>query len=362
MFKSTVIFGELLSFALAISASAQSTGTYFNDFSDDDGIHHGSSFITTYMGHADLQLVSDGQPGTWGTWQSGGFEHQRVTSFETTFKFSFKNDGGPADGFSFLFGDMSDMSGDNAQGGEWGLNAFHDSGTGMSIGFDSYDDSGIYARWGNSTLSWLNFGSEWYSLATYTDYNQALDDFYQGTIQINWDITTGLDVGVSWPGHPMYWLIDTSYFSSIDTTNFTFGFAARNGGIDMDVLVDNLNIAYTYEDLDIDGDGIPNDIDNCPSHSNPDQADCDLDGFGDVCEIADGTQEDSDGNGIPDDCEEQPCVGDCNGDGVVDVNDLLMVLDQYANCTGECSGDLDGSGAVDIDDILALLSNWGDCP
>lgn len=37
-------------------------------------------------------------------------------------------------------------------------------------------------------------------------------------------------------------------------------------------------------DEDRDGDGIPNDEDNCPDHPNPDQFDPDMDGFGEVCD------------------------------------------------------------------------------
>ncbi len=36
--------------------------------------------------------------------------------------------------------------------------------------------------------------------------------------------------------------------------------------------------------LDADGDGIPNDVDNCPNTPNPDQADSDGDGTGDACD------------------------------------------------------------------------------
>ncbi len=45
-------------------------------------------------------------------------------------------------------------------------------------------------------------------------------------------------------------------------------------------------IAPTFADdpNDIDGDGVPNETDNCPSTPNPDQADSDSDGKGDVCD------------------------------------------------------------------------------
>jgi hypothetical protein len=36
---------------------------------------------------------------------------------------------------------------------------------------------------------------------------------------------------------------------------------------------------------DVDGDGVPNASDNCPNVANPDQADRDFDGIGDVCDL-----------------------------------------------------------------------------
>ena len=44
-------------------------------------------------------------------------------------------------------------------------------------------------------------------------------------------------------------------------------------------------IAIQINTSDVDGDGIPAYLDNCPTFANPTQADCDSDGIGDACEI-----------------------------------------------------------------------------
>jgi len=111
-------------------------------------------------------------------------------------------------------------------------------------------------------------------------------------------------------------------------------------------------------DDDVDGDGIDNLVDNCPWDANADQADCDQDGAGDVCELIDGTQEDLDANGIPDDCEGEPCLGDLDGTGVVDIEDLLIIMGAW----GTDDADVNGDGTPDINDLLMLMGSWGACP
>lgn len=53
--------------------------------------------------------------------------------------------------------------------------------------------------------------------------------------------------------------------------------------------------------------------------------------------------------------------GDLNGDGVVDVSDLLILLGAWGACSPgkPCPADLNGSGSVDVSDLLILLGNWG---
>src|SRR5579864_6399420 len=77
---------------------------------------------------------------------------------------------------------------------------------------------------------------------------------------------------------------------------------------------DGKTLSYTD---DMDGDGIPDSLDNCPFVSNRDQLDTDGDGVGDACDncptLANKSQLDTNGNGIGDVCDP-----DLDGDGVPD--------------------------------------------
>src|SRR5690606_7299046 len=71
--------------------------------------------------------------------------------------------------------------------------------------------------------------------------------------------------------------------------------------------------------VDSDGDTIADSIDNCPETPNPDQADSDGDGIGDVCDDSD-----TDGDGIADNqdnCPQtpNPDQADSDGNGIGDV-------------------------------------------
>ncbi len=52
-----------------------------------------------------------------------------------------------------------------------------------------------------------------------------------------------------------------------------------------------------------------------------------------------------------------PCLGDVNFDGTVDVADLLIVLAAW----GSPDGDVTGDGTTNVADLLVLLSSWGPC-
>ncbi|MDG2291030.1 MAG: dockerin type I domain-containing protein, partial [Phycisphaerales bacterium] len=60
-----------------------------------------------------------------------------------------------------------------------------------------------------------------------------------------------------------------------------------------------------------------------------------------------------------DDCM-TPCLGDVDGDGSVNVVDLLAVISAWGPCE-ECDADIDANGLVDVTDLLTIISAWGPC-
>ncbi len=95
-------------------------------------------------------------------------------------------------------------------------------------------------------------------------------------------------------------------------------------------------------DDDVDGDGTSNDLDNCEFIPNPDQSDIDNDGLGDVCD------DDIDGDGLLNDVDNCPSNAnpdqeDMDGDGIGDV----------------CDDDIDGDGVANFDDNCDFIVNPG---
>ena len=53
-----------------------------------------------------------------------------------------------------------------------------------------------------------------------------------------------------------------------------------------------------------------------------------------------------------------PCPSDCNGDGLVNVTDLLMIIDAWGMPSG-C--DVNSDGIIDVVDLLGVVGTWGAC-
>ena len=133
---------------------------------------------------------------------------------------------------------------------------------------------------------------------------------------------------------------------------------------------------YLYEVPDQDGDGVDDQLDNCPTISNTNQLDTDGDGDGNACDnclsVPNANQADADGDGIGDLCDNCPTVAnvgqeDADGDGIGDVCDDCTDTDgdgfgnpgfaantcQTDNCptvTNPGQGDADGDGTGDACD------------
>jgi parallel beta-helix repeat protein len=90
-------------------------------------------------------------------------------------------------------------------------------------------------------------------------------------------------------------------------------------------------------------------------------SDCQPNGVLDICDINNGTSDDANGNGIPDECEGPECPGDLDGDLDIDLADLAQLLAHYGMTEGATyeDGDLDADGDVDLSDLAALLAVYG---
>ncbi|NCG18876.1 MAG: hypothetical protein GWP91_07685, partial [Rhodobacterales bacterium] len=124
---------------------------------------------------------------------------------------------------------------------------------------------------------------------------------------------------------------------------------------DSDTVLDYCDICSGGDDnLDADGDGVPNACDNCPTVSNSGQNDVDSDGVGNACDVCSGGDDtlDADSDGVPDFCG--ICPGgddalDADSDGVPDFCDICAAGDDAVNS--------DGDGVPDACDNCPLVNN-----
>ena len=85
-----------------------------------------------------------------------------------------------------------------------------------------------------------------------------------------------------------------------------------------------VNLDIQCLSIDTDGDGVPDDQDNCPDTPNADQADLDGDGAGDACDV------DDDNDGVPDSADNCP---DTPEDEIV--NEDGCSIDQLCPCEND---------------------------
>ncbi|MEM7246104.1 MAG: thrombospondin type 3 repeat-containing protein [Acidobacteriota bacterium] len=129
-----------------------------------------------------------------------------------------------------------------------------------------------------------------------------------------------------------------------------------------DVVEFDAGLVHVFEAVidDADGDGLPDEEDNCPDEVNADQADLDADGVGDACDncplTENAMQDDADEDGAGDACDScpfvaDPCHEDQDGDGVGDLCDGCPA-DGAKTAPGPCGcgdsdADDDGDGVAD---------------
>lgn len=87
--------------------------------------------------------------------------------------------------------------------------------------------------------------------------------------------------------------------------------------------------------------------------------DCNGNGVGDTDDLAGGRSNDINRNEIPDECD---CLGDLNGDFVVNADDLMPMLAGFGHCSGddafEARLDLDVDGCVALADLAVQLARF----
>ncbi len=240
----------------------------------------------------------------------------------------------------------------------WGANTLAVASS-WSIG-DTFTHSDIIF---NNTLSWSVYYEPWES----GEYD-GIGDFQRVALH-ELGHTLGLGHEDDGPASIM-----TSYVGDLTETQADdiAGVAAIYGppassDTDGDGIADDLDDCPNDADNDIDSDSVCGDVDNCPTASNNDQNDADNDGAGDVCDTCpNDADDDGDEDGLcgdVDNCEFVSNVDqlDDDDDGVGDVCDAC--LDDPDNdkdgdglcakedpCPNDAEDDIDGDGICgDID-------------
>ena len=117
---------------------------------------------------------------------------------------------------------------------------------------------------------------------------------------------------------------------------------------------------YAYIKFDQDGDGIADNVDNCPAVANADQADADNDGIGNVCDNCPNTanpdQADIDHDGIGDICDN--CVDpDHDGYGNPGYPQTTCQIDNCPNISNSGQSDSDSDGVGNFCDNCRYVAN-----
>ena len=110
---------------------------------------------------------------------------------------------------------------------------------------------------------------------------------------------------------------------------------------------------------DFDGDGVVDNVDNCPVIFSSSQIDSDGDGVGDACDnctlVANTGQRDTDTDGYGNICD-----ADLSGDGQVNLSDFSLFRSVFG--TTDPDADLNGDGQVNLSDFSIFRTMFGSAP
>ena len=227
------------------------------------------------------------------------------------------------------------------------------SGTGGAVGnyLNCHPTLRNCVVWGNTGGAFYNYPNNCSVTATYSD----VQDGWSGSGNINSDPlfvdADGADDILGTADDNVRLSDNSPCIDTANNSNVPADVADLDGDgdtseptpLDLDgnarIVIDIVDMgAYEAGVGDTDGDGVPDDDDNCPNHYNPDQADCDGNGVGDVCAIAAGTSQDCNSNSIPDECDiAEGTSSDFDGNSIPDeceqaAGELLLVVASGSDC------------------------------
>jgi len=117
-----------------------------------------------------------------------------------------------------------------------------------------------------------------------------------------------------------------------------------DSGFNQGTIIDMIEEGLSNLVLDMDADGVMDDADNCMEDYNPNQADVDQDGIGDICDA----------------CNNVIWTGgDVNADLELSIEDILILVDvvlgeNESQCAYE-AGDITMDGTLNILDVIGLV-------
>ena len=179
-------------------------------------------------------------------------------------------------------------------------------GGGINYNCDMQSTAMLLAVEGQTPLGWSCGCTGWpsgnvvliFDLAGYFDFTLTAWSAYQGASGVGTPSAAILYSGGDWSGPPLVSLSASIYSESHSASILLApgrysvrlaGHAVGPCGQGSGAFLCNKSGAnmsgHPTTAIDVDADGVPDLLDNCPTLANADQADCNADGIGDVCEV-----------------------------------------------------------------------------